>query len=179
LRIPDGVREIVDAFRADARTPEATAVLDAFATRSAPGTTYGEAFIETLLDLVEPDPILVLDPMSEPLRRPTVELYREAVREAGRLRRTLEETERALREAGRPVPAPLPEGFSFFAISSDAKEGRRRITDLDAATARVEAGEAWPSGDVITRPILKSYLLPMAVSVLGAAEIAYHAQSLP
>ncbi len=39
--------------------------------------------------------------------------------------------------------------------------------------------EAWPSADVITRPVLKSYLFPMAVSVLGAAEIAYHAQSLP
>jgi bacillithiol synthase len=177
LPIPDGIRGIVEAFAADARTPEAAAVLDAFARRSAPGTPYGEAFIETLLDLVEPDPLLVLDPLSEPLRRPTVALYREAVREAPRLRRTLEETERALREAGRPIPAPLPEGFSFFSI--DPKEGRRRITDVDAATAKIEAGEAWPSGDVITRPLLKSYLLPMAVSVLGGAEIAYHAQSLP
>ena len=176
LAIPDGVRAIVEAFRPDAKTPEAAAVLEAFARRSAPGTTYGEAFIETLLDLVEPDPLLIVDPLSEPLRRPTVELFREAVSLAPRLRATLEETERALREAGRPIPAPLPEGFSFFTID---EEGRRRITDLAAATAKVESGEARPSADVITRPVLKSYLFPMAVSILGAAEIAYHAQSLP
>jgi uncharacterized protein YllA (UPF0747 family) len=180
LPIPDGVRAIVDAFGADAKTPEAAALLDAFARRSAPGTRYGEAFIETLLDLVEPDPLLILDPLSEPLRRPTVELYREAVREAPRLRAALEETERALREAGRPIPAPLPEGFSFFTVDTEeGGGGRRRITDLASATARIESGEAWPSADVITRPVLKSYLLPMAVSILGAAEIAYHAQSLP
>ncbi len=178
LPIPDGVRAIVDAFGADAKTPEAAAILDAFARRSAPGTSYGEAFVETLLDLVEPDPLLILDPLSEPLRRPTVELYREAAREAPRLRATLEETERALREAGSPIPAPLPEGFSFFTIEAN-ETGRRRITDLAAATARIESGEAFPSADVITRPVLKSYLLPMAVSILGAAEIAYHAQSLP
>jgi bacillithiol synthase len=176
LSIPDGVRAIVEAFRADAKTPEAAAILDAFARRSAPGTLYGEAFIETLLDLVEPDPLLVVDPISEPLRQPTVDLYRAAVRVAPRLRTTLEETERALREAGKPIPAPLPEGFSFFTID---REGRRRITDLAAATARIESGEALPSADVITRPVLKSYLFPMAVSILGAAEIAYHAQSLP
>jgi uncharacterized protein YllA (UPF0747 family) len=176
LPIPEGVRAIVDAFRPEAKTPEAVAVLDAFARRSAPGTTYGEAFLETLLDLVEPDPLLILDPLSEPLRRPTVDLYREAIRVAPLLRATLEETERALRDAGKPIPAPLPEGFSFFTIDEG---GRRRITDLAAATARIDSGEAWPSADVITRPVLKSYLLPMAVTILGAAEIAYHAQSLP
>ncbi len=176
LPIPDGVRGIVDAFGADAKTPEAAAVLDAFARRSAPGTLYGEAFIETLLDLVEPDPLLVVDPISEPLRQPTVDLFREAVRVAPRLRATLEETERALRDAGKPIPAPLPDGFSFFTID---EEGRRRITDLAGAAARIDSGEALPSADVITRPVLKSYLFPMAVSILGAAEIAYHAQSLP
>jgi uncharacterized protein YllA (UPF0747 family) len=176
LPIPDAVRGIVDAFRPDARTEEARAVLEAHARRSAPGTTYGEAFIETLLDLVDPDPLLILDPLSPPLREPTVQFFREAVRESARLRETLERTEAELRESGKPVPAPLPEGFGFFTIDG---EGRRRITDVAPAAARVEAGEAWPSADVITRPVLKSYLLPMAVSVLGAAEIAYHAQSLP
>ena len=110
LPIPDGVRAIVDAFRADAKTPEAAAVLEAFARRSAPGVPYGEAFIETLLDLVEPDPLLVLDPLSEPLRGPTVAFFLEAVRQAPRLRAALEETERALREAGRPSRRRSPRG---------------------------------------------------------------------
>lgn len=176
LPIPEGIARIVDAFRPDANDEAGAAILEAFARRSSPGTPYGEAFIERLLDLVDPDPLLVLDPLSEPLRAPTVELFLEAARREKELRAVLRETEDRLRRAGKVVPAPVPEGFSFFAIDEN---GRRRIEDVPAAIARVEAGKAWPSADVITRPALKSYLFPMAASVLGAAEIAYHAQSLP
>jgi len=176
LLIPEAIRGIVDAFLPLAKTPEAATILEAFARRSAPGVSYGDAFIETLLDLVEPDPLLVIDPLGEPARSPAVDFFGEAVRQASSLRRTLEKTAEELRAAGKPVPVTPPDGFSFFTIDA---EGRRRVTDLEAATARVESGEAWPSADVITRPVLKSYLLPMAVSVLGASEIAYHAQSLP
>ncbi|MEP6993376.1 MAG: bacillithiol biosynthesis BshC [Acidobacteriota bacterium] len=176
LPIPEGIGGIVDAFHADAKTDQAQAVLEAFARRSAPGVSYGDAFIETMLDLVAPGPLLFIDPLTEPVRQPTVALFREAVRQAADLRRILAETADALRAEGKAIPAPLPEDFSFFTIDAG---GRRRVTDLEAASARVESGEAWPSADVITRPALKSYLIPMAVSVLGAAEIAYHAQSLP
>jgi bacillithiol biosynthesis cysteine-adding enzyme BshC len=176
LPIPEAVRGIVDAFREDAHDAEGTAILEAFAARSAPGTTYGKAFIETLLDLVDPDPLLVLDPLDEKLRAPTAALFLDAAQREQAIGAALAETEAMLKKTGRPVPAPLPEGFSFFLIDS---EGRRRVEDLASAVRRVQAGEAWPSADVITRPVLKSYLFPMAASVLGAAEIAYHAQSLP
>ena len=176
LPIPEGVRGIVDAFRPDANGDEGGRVLEAFSARSKPGALYGDAFIETLLDLVDPDPLLVLDPLDEQLRAPTVELFLNAARKADALRAALRATEAKLSSSGRPVPAPVPEGFSFFAIDA---QGRRRIEDVLGAVARVEAGKAWPSADVITRPVLKSYLFPMAASVLGAAEIAYHVQSLP
>ena len=176
LPIPPGITDLVDAFRPDAKAERADAILEAFARRSAPGVTYGDAFIETLLDLVEPEPLLVLDPLSDALRAPTGALFLTAARKADELRATLDETARKLEKAGKPVPAPVPEGFSFFAIDGD---GRKRIDDVNAAIARLERGEIVPSADVITRPVLKSYLFPMAVSVLGAAEIAYHAQSLP
>ncbi|HEY1434162.1 MAG TPA: bacillithiol biosynthesis BshC, partial [Thermoanaerobaculia bacterium] len=176
LPIPEAVGPIVEAFRPDARDEDAARFLDGCAARSAPGTAYGEAFIETLLDLVDPDPLLVIDPLGASQRAPTVALFLEAARKEGALRATLAATAEALRASGRPIPAPLPDGFSFFTID---REGRRRIEDLPTARRRVEEGEAWPSADVITRPVLKSYLFPMAASVLGAAEIAYHAQSLP
>ena len=176
LPIPEPVRGIVEAFRQDAGDEEAARLLDAFAARSAPGTTYRDAFIETLLDLVDPDPLLVLDPLDESLRAPTVAFFLDAAQREKALRAALVSTEEALRASGRPVPAPVPDGFSFFAIDG---EGRRRIEDVQAASRRASSGELWPSADVITRPVLKSYLLPMAASVLGAAEIAYHAQSLP
>jgi uncharacterized protein YllA (UPF0747 family) len=176
LPIPEGVRAIAEAFRPDARDDDGGRLLDAVAARSAPGTLYGDAFIETLLDLVDPDPLLVVDPLGDTQRAPTVALFLEAVKKEQALRARLLATAEALRGSGRPVPAPVPEGFSFFAIDG---EGRRRIDDLPGAVRRVEAGQAWPSADVITRPLLKSYLFPMAASILGAAEIAYHAQSLP
>jgi uncharacterized protein YllA (UPF0747 family) len=176
LPIPDGIRGIVEAFRPDARHEAAVRVLEAFGRRSAPGIGYGEAFIETLLDLVEPEPLLVLEPLAPQARPATAEIFVAAAEKSAALSATLRRTEEDLRRAGQPVPAPVPEGFSFFLIDED---GRRRVADVPAAVARVKAGEAFPSADVITRPALKSYLFPMAASVLGAAEIAYHAQSLP
>jgi uncharacterized protein YllA (UPF0747 family) len=176
LPIPEGIRGIVEAFRPDAETEEARALLEAFGRRSAPGTSYGDAFIETLLDLVAPEPLLVLDPLGEALRGPTVEFFLEAARQADALRATLAATEDRLRRAGKAVPAPVPSGFSFFTIDAD---GRSRVEDLAEASRRAASGQAWPSADVLTRPVLKSWLFPMAASVLGAAEIAYHAQSLP
>ena len=53
------------------------------------------------------------------------------------------------------------------------------MTDPDSAARAAAAGTAWISTDVLTRPVFKSFLLPCAASVLGASEIAYHAQSLP
>ncbi len=178
LRIPERVREIVDAFKDDPQHTHADAdrILAEFAARSAPGTPYGEAFIETLLDLVDPDPLLVLDPLDPAVRPATVEFFLMAAEKADAIEATLRETVARLERAGKPVPAPLPEGFSFFLIDA---QGRRRATNVADAVERVRSGEALPSGDVITRPVLKSYLIPMAASVLGAAEIAYHAQSLP
>lgn len=176
LPIPEAVGGIVEAFRPDARNEDGARILDAFAARSAPGSLYGDAFIETLLDLVDPDPLLVLEPLSGALRAPTVELFLEAVLRQKEVRKALLDTEQRLKRAGKTVAAAVPDSFSFFAIDA---EGRRRIEDLAGAAARVRAGDAIPSADVITRPALKSYLFPMAASVLGAAEIAYHAQSLP
>jgi bacillithiol biosynthesis cysteine-adding enzyme BshC len=178
LVLPERLREVVDALRADKAHahPDSDKLLDAFAARSRPGVTYGEAFIETLLDLVSPDPLLVLDPLSPEVRPATVEFFLMAVEKADALTSSLRETVARLERSGKPIPAPLPEGFAFFLIDA---QGRRRVANLAEAVERVRSGEAFPSGDVITRPVLKSYLLPMAASVLGAAEIAYHAQSLP
>ncbi len=46
---------------------------------------------------------------------------------ADALSAVLRDTVARLERAGKPVPAPLPEGFSFFLIDA---EGRRRVTDL-------------------------------------------------
>ena len=176
IPLPEKVREIVDAFRPDARSPEAGEILEAFARRYAPGVPYGEAFIETLFDLVGGEPLLVLDPASESLRGAAADFFLQAASRQGEVREALREVTQRLERSGREAPAAFrPEVFPFFRVEDGE---RRRIEDLDHSVEAVSSGAAWISTDVLTRPVFKSFLLPAAVSVLGAAEIAYHAQAL-
>ena len=176
LPVPETIREIVDAFEQDAKAPDARETLDAFARRYSPGTSYAMAFAKTLLDLVG-EPLLILDPMGAEARTRAVELFGVAASKRGDIERTLAEGDARLRRDGRAVPAPYRPGvFPFFLVG---KGRRRRVEDIDRAGAEIASGEAWASADVLSRPVLKSFLLPAAVSILGPAEIAYHAQSIP
>ena len=176
IPLPEKVREVLEAFRPDARGPESSAILDAFARRYAPGVTYGEAFIETLFDLVGDEPLLVLDPSSEALRGPAADFFGLAVKSERPIRDALRDVTARLESSGRPVSVPFrPDVFPFFTI---AGEERRRVDDPGAAAAAVAGGAARISTDVLTRPVFKSFLMPAAAAVLGAAEIAYHAQAL-
>jgi bacillithiol biosynthesis cysteine-adding enzyme BshC len=177
LPIPPGVETILAAFRQDARAPDAPETLAAFASRYAPGRTYAEAFIESLFDLVDPEPLLVLDPLSERLREPAAAFFRLAVERQGAVRGALGETAERLAAEGREPPVAYREGaFPFFAIRGGE---RRRVEDPGALEAEIASATARVSADVLTRPVFKSYLFPVATSVLGPAEIAYHAQALP
>ena len=176
IPLPEKVNEVLESFRGDARSPEAEEILEAFARRYAPGIPYGEAFIETLFDLVGGEPLLVVDPGSEPLRRAAAEFFLLAAKKEKEVREALRDATTRLVGAGKPVPVAFrPEVFPFFSVAGGE---RRRAEDLAAAVDAVERGLAWPSTDVLTRPVFKSFLMPVAASVLGAAEIAYHAQAL-
>ncbi len=174
--LPASVTQLLDTFAADARAPGSEEIVEVLRRRYSPGTSYGEAFIEALLDLA-PEGLLVLDPYQESLREPTAAFFAEAVRREPPLRDALREASARLEAAGLPVLVPFrPEIFPFFTI---AQGERRRVESVSEAAARVASGEEWASSDVLTRPVLKSWLMPVAAAVLGPAEIAYHAQSLP
>ncbi len=176
IPLPEKVSEVLESFRADARAPKAEEILETFALRYAPGVSYGEAFIETLFDLVGGEPLLVVDPGSEPLRRSAAEFFLAAARKEKEVRRSLRAATTRLESAGKSVPVVFrPEVFPFFSVAGGE---RRRIEGLAEAVEAVENGSVWPSTDVLTRPVFKSFLMPAAVSVLGASEIAYHAQAL-
>jgi bacillithiol biosynthesis cysteine-adding enzyme BshC len=176
LPIPERVTEILAAFQEDAKTPEAREILEAFARRSAPGHPYGGAFIETLLDLIE-EPLLVLDASVSEARPAAADLFAQAAAKREEIERVLAQAEQAVQRDGYPVPVPHRPGvFPFFLVE---KGERRRVDDLDRASKLITSGQAWVSADVLTRPVLKSFLLPAAASILGPAEIAYHAQALP
>ncbi|HYB53688.1 MAG TPA: bacillithiol biosynthesis BshC [Thermoanaerobaculia bacterium] len=176
LPVPNRARELLEAFRADARAADAAKSLQDFERRYAAGQTYAGAFVETLLDLVSPEPLLVLDPYQDGLRGAMADFFAIAVEKREALRATMRDAADRLERAGKPVAVPYRDDvFPFFLIEDGE---RRRVTDPVDALRRVRAGAAWPSTDVLTRPVLKSFLLPTAAAVLGPAEIAYHAQAL-
>jgi bacillithiol biosynthesis cysteine-adding enzyme BshC len=174
--LPENVSEVLEAFRGDTKAPDGEEILGAFAQRYSPGNSYGEAFIETLFDLVGEEPLLVLDPSSTALTRLAAEFFAAASRREAAVGEALRSATERLERAGRPPTVGFrPDVFPFFTV----EEGeRRRVGDLEAAARAVAAGSAWISTDVLTRPVFKSFLMPAAASVLGASEIAYHAQSL-
>jgi hypothetical protein len=176
LPIPAKVTEIVEKFRPDARAPGSDEILEAFARRSAPGVSYADAFVETLLDLVDPEPLLVLDPLATGAAAPAAAFFLEAARQQAAVGEAWRRTAERLEASGHEVPVPYrSDVFPFFAIEDGE---RRRVGPLVEAARKVEAGQALASADVLTRPALKSWLVPMAASILGPAELAYHAQSL-
>ena len=176
LPIPEKVTEILEKFRPDARAPGAPEIFAAFARRSAPGVSYADAFIETLLDLVDPEPLLVLDPLAPEAAAPAAAFFLEAVRRGPAVQDAWREAAQRLAAAGYEASVPYRDDvFPFFAIENGE---RRRVGSPEEAARRVQAGTALPSADVLTRPAFKSWLLPMAVSILGPSEIAYHAQAL-
>jgi bacillithiol biosynthesis cysteine-adding enzyme BshC len=176
IPLPEKVRELLEAFRPDARGPEGEEILEAFARRYRPGVTYGEAFIETLFDLVGDEPLLVLDPLSEALRRPAAEFFLQAAEREKQVRETLRAATERLERTGRTATVAFrPEVFPFFSIADGS---RRRVEDPGETAAAVRQGSLRISTDVLSRPVFKSFLLPAAASVLGASEIAYHAQAL-
>lgn len=175
--LPEGVEGILEAFRGDGRAPDAAETLRAFGERYAPGVSYGDAFIETLLDILAPDPLLILDPLSEAVRGPAADFFRIAAAREAEVRETLRAAEDRLRAGGREPAVTYRDGtFPFFEIRDGA---RRRVGDPRALDRGLTSGEARVSADVLTRPIFKSFLMPVAASILGPAEIAYHAQALP
>jgi bacillithiol synthase len=179
LPIPEGIEKIVQAFRADARGPEAGAIVEAFAARYAPGRSYEEAFVETLFDLVEEHPLLVIDPLSEEVLDAARRLFLAAADSRTEIAQALSRGAESVTAAGREPPVPYRSDlFPFFTIE-DVTRRRVHANEVDEARKRVESGPARVSADVLTRPVLKSLVLPAALSVLGPSEIAYHSQSLP
>lgn len=178
--IPAGVEAIVAAFRENAKSDEAAGILEAFARRSAPGKTYGDAFVETLLDLTgDEEPILVVDPLGDGVAEVARRLFESAAGRADEVAEALRDAAEAVVETGREPVVPFrPELFPFFVIDQSV---RRRVPREDAGkvAGKIGRGEARASADVLTRPVLKALALPAAASVLGPSEIAYHSQSLP
>ncbi|WP_419948656.1 bacillithiol biosynthesis cysteine-adding enzyme BshC [Candidatus Palauibacter sp.] len=82
-----------------------------------------------------------------------------------------------------PSIAPMPGALPLF---FDSGQGRQRVGrendeegSVQAWRARLESAPEGFSPNVASRPVLESYLLPVAATVLGPGEIAYWSQLRP
>lgn len=158
------------------------------------GRTYREAFVATLGWLVSESSLRFADAARIADKPDLVPLAARLVRERGAVRQLLAERNAALEAAGHPLqvtndPDVLPlfaiVGGERFALREEghglqlkgAADGRSH--DAEEVVANLESGRWLPSFSALTRPLAASVLYPVAATILGPAEIAYWAQSLP
>ncbi|MBU3678145.1 MAG: bacillithiol biosynthesis cysteine-adding enzyme BshC [Candidatus Kapabacteria bacterium] len=136
------------------------------------GTSWGDAFMAMLAPYLQQWGVLVVrasEVIRSGMHQPLVmmEIEKGAITEA--LRAGTDECNRI----GLGAQAQVPE-FGFFVIDNNE---RRRPTPGEqglAETAQTHPDAFSPS--VLTRPLVQDALLPTVMNVLGAAELAYHAQ---
>lgn len=155
-----------------------------------PGRTVSEAFGRTLRGVLSRTGLAWVDAADPRLRRAARPLYERVLAERRATREALERATRRVRDAGYEPQVRLAEGAMPLFV--DRPGGRSRLYDrgddrlrvgrdgevVGAAEIREEL-DAHPerfSPDATLRPVLASWLLPTATTVLGPSELAYWAQ---
>jgi bacillithiol synthase len=134
----------------------------------------------------------VVDAASAADKPDLVPLAARFIRERAEVRRILDERADRLKERGFPLQVTSdPSALPLFAIvggercllreegSRLALKGIEGAWETEEAVAKLDSGEWLPSFSALSRPVAASLLFPVAAQVLGPAEIAYWAQSLP
>lgn len=190
VAIPEAVGRIFDAV-GDEPAGDAEA-LSRFRQIWSPGRTFGDAFRETLAFLLLPNSLETVDPLDDRWREAKAEFFGRALELADEIERALSDAEARLRSAGFVPQVQRGDGdFPAFVI----EEGTRRKIARDGKNFvvsghdgrmsapelmdRVREGRFLPSAAALLRPVLSSFLLPVAASILGPSELAYHAQTVP
>jgi bacillithiol biosynthesis cysteine-adding enzyme BshC len=157
-----------------------------------PGKTFGAAFRETMEALLPDKPIDWIDPLDSQWRDEKLAFFRRALESAPRIVGALDSVEEKIRAAGfSPQVQRAESDFPCFLIEN----GVRRKIAFDGAQFRIhgnptpfsaaaladhaEQGGHDPSPAALLRPVLQSWLFPVAAQILGPSELAYHAQSTP
>lgn len=159
------------------------------------GHTVGEAFVALMGRWLGPLGLVLLDPTWPEFREATAGLFRKVLSDPLAAVRCLEESEEALRAAGyrRQLHMP-PNRLPLFATARSEPRrplipagngGEGPVVEVEGA-GRVEMEALLdPDGPwevdphAALRPVLQDYLLPTALFVGGAAEIAYFGQLGP
>jgi bacillithiol biosynthesis cysteine-adding enzyme BshC len=131
------------------------------------GRLWADLFSERGLVLVEPSL----------LRAPARGLFRQALSQAGEIRRRLTDVAARLRADGYSV-ALDPESYGqLFTFDADGR--RVRVEDPAVHVALAQERPECYSADAALRPPVADAMLPVVASVLGPGEIAYQAMLRP
>jgi bacillithiol synthase len=148
------------------------------------GRSFGAAFRELLRRLLEKFGLLYLDPMQPAVRELAAPVLRRALETASDLVPMVLERNSALAEAGYHAQVHVePDSSLLFLLEGSRRLALRRTEDgYIAGTLRLSANELADraeslSPNALLRPVVQDYLLPVAASVVGPAELAYLAQS--
>jgi bacillithiol biosynthesis cysteine-adding enzyme BshC len=136
------------------------------------GTPWGDAFLQMLAPYLRHWGVLVVrasEVITSGMHQPLVEMEVES----RTITTALVQGAEVCQRNGLQLQAAVP-GFGFFVI--DNNERRRPQPDEPGLGEHVRSRPEDFSPSVLSRPLVQDAILPTVINVLGAAELAYHAQ---
>ena len=148
------------------------------------GESLSQAFARLLHTVLGDREYVWIDASREAVRREAAPLYARLLDRWEAAGEAEAEGARELAAAGFDPPiAPVPGALPLFFDVGRGRHRVRRENDEEGSArvwrARLESAPEGFSPNVASRPVLESYLLPVAATVLGPGEIAYWSQLRP
>ncbi|WP_419161999.1 bacillithiol biosynthesis cysteine-adding enzyme BshC [Candidatus Palauibacter sp.] len=178
----DLLRPIADVSEIVPASEFAPHYLESIRNAYAEGRTLSEAFVGLLREVLGDRGYVWIDSARPRIRRAAAPFYRRLLDGWEGALEAQAAGARALTEAGFEAPIAAVQGA--LPLFFDGGEGRRRIRpgaeeSLRRWRERLETEPEGFSPNVASRPVLESYLLPVAATALGPGEIAYWSQLRP
>lgn len=156
-----------------------------------PGVPFARAFVEALAELLSDHPLVLLDASRPEVKRASIPLLRRCLEDAASCADAFAEGTARISAAGREPRLQPPAGGTQVFFEADRREHLVRHEDgrlgprggaaepLSAWLRKLEEAPERFSAGAALRPVLESWLLPVARTVLGPGEIEYWAQLPP
>lgn len=193
--LPDSVTGLVERLGeiTGIRTSgdDRAAFLEILGTAYRPGETMSGAFVATMARLFADHDLVLLDSSDPAIRTAAAGLYGEILSRPTDVTDAMTEGREQVRNAGYPIQLTPPEsGMQIFfddgadrqhilATPSGFAGGERNNWSPESLAALLDGQPAAFTPAAALRPVLESWLLPVAATVLGPGELAYWAQLGP
>lgn len=156
--------------------------IDDLAEAYRPGQTFGAAFGAALASALGEVEAAILDSGHPALRRAAAPFYGRLLDSPDRVVEAMAAGRAAVEGRGfAPALTPPVDGLQLFRDAGQGRVHLRRNEEFDPVALHAALGrspeEFTPAAAL--RPVVESWLLPVAASVLGPGEIAYWAQLAP